>query len=43
VEASGVRPGDSRRRVEQLCPQAVVLPAREMLYQSSGVTGHAKR
>ncbi len=34
VEASGVRPGDSRRRVEQLCPQAVVLPARETLYQS---------
>jgi DNA polymerase-4 len=34
VEASGIRPGDSRRRVEQLCPQAVVLPARETLYQS---------
>ncbi len=34
VEASGVRPGDSRRRIEQLCPQAVVLPARETLYQS---------
>ena len=34
VEASGVRPGDSRRRVEQLCPQAVVLLARETLYQS---------
>src|SRR5512136_1118769 len=34
VEASGVRAGDSRRRVEQLCPQAVVLPARETLYQS---------
>jgi DNA polymerase-4 len=32
--ASGIRPGDSRRRVEQLCPQAVVLPARETLYQS---------
>ncbi len=34
VEASGVRAGDSRRRVEQLCPHAVVLPARETLYQS---------
>jgi len=34
VEASGVRPGDSRRRIEQLCPQAVVLSARETLYQS---------
>ena len=33
-DASGVRPGDSRRRVEQLCPQAVILPAREALYQS---------
>ncbi len=32
--ASGVHPGDSHRRVEQLCPQAVVLPARETLYQS---------
>jgi nucleotidyltransferase/DNA polymerase involved in DNA repair len=34
VEASGIRPGDSRCRVEQLCPHAVVLPTREMLYQS---------
>jgi nucleotidyltransferase/DNA polymerase involved in DNA repair len=34
VEASGVRPGDSHCRVEQLCPQAVILPVREMLYQS---------
>jgi nucleotidyltransferase/DNA polymerase involved in DNA repair len=34
VEASGVRPGDSRCRIEQFCPQAVVLPARETLYQS---------
>ena len=34
VETSGIRPGDSRRRVEQLCPQAVILPAREALYQS---------
>lgn len=34
VESSGVRPGDSRRRVEQLAPQAVILPAREALYQS---------
>src|SRR5512137_303680 len=34
VQATGVRPGDSRRRVEQLCPQALVLPACELLYQS---------
>jgi DNA polymerase IV len=34
VEASGVRSGDSRCRVEQLCPHAAVLPARETLYQS---------
>ncbi len=34
AEATGVQPGDSRRRVEQLCPQAVVLPAHETLYQS---------
>ena len=34
AEASDIHPRDSRRRVEQLCPQAVVLPAREMLYQS---------
>ncbi len=32
VAASGIRTGDSRRRAEQLCPQAVVLPARETLY-----------
>jgi DNA polymerase-4 len=32
--ASGVDVGDGRARVEQLCPQAVVLPARETLYQS---------
>lgn len=35
VESSGVRPGNSRRRVEQLAPQAVILPARGTLYQSS--------
>ena len=34
VEASGIHSGDSRRRVEQLCPQAVILPARETVYQS---------
>ena len=34
VEASGVRPGDSRCRVEQLIPEATILPARETLYQS---------
>ncbi len=34
VEASGVRPGDSRRRVEQLYPGAIILLARETLYQS---------
>ena len=34
VVAAGIGPGDSRRRVEQLCPQAVVLPAREAVYQS---------
>jgi len=34
VEASGIRAGDSRRRVEQLCPHAVILLARETLYQS---------
>lgn len=32
--AAGVGPGDSRRRVEQLCPEAVLIPAREALYQS---------
>lgn len=31
---AGVVPGDSRQRVEQLCPQAVILPASEALYQS---------
>lgn len=34
VIAAGVTPGDSRRRVEQLCPQAAILPAREPLYQA---------
>jgi DNA polymerase-4 len=32
--AAGVGPGDSRRRVEQVCPQAVLVPAREPLYQA---------
>lgn len=32
--ASGVGVGDSRPRIEQLCPQATLLPAREALYQS---------
>lgn len=34
VLATGIGPGDSRRRVEQLSPQAAILPAREALYQS---------
>ncbi len=34
VLGSGVRPGEPGRRVEQLCPQAVLLPAHETLYQS---------
>ena len=34
VQATGVGPGDSRRRLEQLCPQAMILPAREATYQS---------
>ena len=32
--AAGVRPGDTRHRVEQVCPQAAILPAREALYQA---------
>ena len=32
--AAGVGPGDTRRRAEQLCPQAAILPAREALYQA---------
>lgn len=32
--AAGVGRGDTRRRVEQLCPQATILPARETLYQA---------
>ena len=32
--AAGVALGDSRQRVEQLCPQAVIRPANEALYQS---------
>jgi DNA polymerase-4 len=31
---AGVARGDSRQRVEQLCPQAVIRPANEALYQS---------
>ena len=34
VIGRGITPGDSRRRVEQLCPQAVVLPAHESVYQA---------
>ncbi len=32
--AAGVGSGDTRTRAEQLCPQALILPARETLYQS---------
>lgn len=32
--AAGVGPGDARRRVEQLCPQAVLVLAQEALYES---------
>lgn len=31
--AKGIGPGDSRRRVDQLCPDAIILPAREEVYQ----------
>ncbi len=31
---TGISQGDSRRRVEQLCPQAVILTAHEDLYQT---------
>lgn len=34
ASTTGVSQGDSRQRVEQLCPQAVILAAREELYQS---------
>ena len=34
VIAVGVGVGDSRRRVEQLCPQAIIIPAHEETYQS---------
>lgn len=34
VLAAGITPGDARRRVEQLCPQAVIRSAREDLYQA---------
>lgn len=33
--ATGVSVGDSRRRVEQVCPRAVILPAREAHYQTA--------
>src|SRR5512134_2899400 len=32
--ATGVALGDSRQRVEQLCPQAIIRPANEAQYQS---------
>ena len=32
--AAGISAGDSRRRVEQLCPQAVIRQANEALYQT---------
>ena len=32
--AAGLGPGDSRRRVEQLCPAALLLPAQEAVYQA---------
>ncbi len=35
---AGVAVGDTRQRVEQLCPQAVSLTANEVLYQSHQVT-----
>ena len=34
VVAAGVSPGDSRRRVEQIVPQATILTAREQVYQA---------
>src|SRR5512136_2674137 len=34
VVAAGVGPGDSRRRLEQLCPEAMILPADEAAYQA---------
>ncbi|MGH2593093.1 MAG: hypothetical protein ACRDGG_06240, partial [Anaerolineae bacterium] len=34
IVAAGISPGDSRRRVEQLCPDAIILPAREEVYQA---------
>ncbi len=33
AKTAGVAHGDTRQRVEQLCPQARILPAREALYQ----------
>ncbi len=32
--SAGIGPGDSGRRVEQLCPQATIIPARQPVYQS---------
>lgn len=34
LRADGIEPGQTRRRVEQLCPEAAILPAREALYQA---------
>ncbi len=34
ASSTGISHGDSRQRVEQLCPQAVILTAREELYQT---------
>ena len=34
IVAAGISLGDSRRRVEQLCPDAIILPAREEVYQA---------
>ena len=34
ARSTGISQGDSRQRVEQLCPQAVIVTAREELYQT---------
>jgi nucleotidyltransferase/DNA polymerase involved in DNA repair len=34
VIACGISLNDSRRRIEQLCPQAILLPAREAVYEA---------
>jgi DNA polymerase-4 len=33
-QGCSIEPGDSRRGLEQLCPEALIVPAREGLYQS---------